>query len=136
MNLKLSSRKKNRILYIIAIIAFLTYLFLMDPSIKGLYPSCPFYYLTGYYCPGCGTLRVLHNLMHGNILKALSYNALTVALLPLVLYLFLIEINIIKENSPLYHIFSKNFYSVLLVIIFVFWILRNIPFFPFSILAP
>lgn len=131
MNLNLSSRKKNGFLFIIAIIAFLTYLFLMDPSIQGLYPSCPFYYLTGYYCPGCGTLRVLHNLMHGNILKALSYNALTVALLPLVLYLFLIEVDIIKVNSPFYHVLSKKFYSVLLVIIFAFWILRNIPFFLF-----
>lgn len=128
--------KKNQILLAAAIILFIIYLFIMDPSKKGFYPPCPFFYLTGYYCPGCGTLRALHNLMHGNIYKALSYNILTIMLIPLVMYLLLIKLRLIKNPRLINHVFSKSFYTVLLSIIFMFWVLRNIPYYPFTLLAP
>jgi len=28
-------------------------LFLRDPATAGFYPTCPLYYTTGLYCPGC-----------------------------------------------------------------------------------
>jgi Protein of unknown function (DUF2752) len=48
-------------------------------------PTCPFYAITGRYCPGCGTLRCLHALAHGQVGAAIDHNALTVLLLPLVI---------------------------------------------------
>ena len=32
-----------------------------------MYAPCLFYALTDLYCPGCGTLRGLHELLHGRI---------------------------------------------------------------------
>src|SRR5580693_9291812 len=38
---------------------------LFDPATSGIFPPCPFRYLTGWYCPGCGSLRAIHQLLHG-----------------------------------------------------------------------
>ena len=34
-------------------------LYTFDPRNGNAYPVCPFFGLTGYHCPGCGTLRAL-----------------------------------------------------------------------------
>ena len=49
-------------------------LYTFDPRNPGTYPICPFLGLTGYHCPGCGTLRALHQLLHGNVIGAMGYN--------------------------------------------------------------
>src|SRR2546423_54123 len=69
----------------------LLYLRLFNPATPGtsLYPSCPFHSLTGLNCPGCGTLRGLHQLTHGHLLTALNYNALMVLSLPFLGYTFI-----------------------------------------------
>ena len=51
--------------------------YFVDPRPAGNYPPCLFLYFTGCYCPGCGTLRALHRLLHGDLLGALGYNPLT-----------------------------------------------------------
>jgi ABC-type spermidine/putrescine transport system permease subunit II len=48
------------------------------------YPPCLFKKLTGLNCPGCGSSRALHQLMHGNLLPALDYNILVVIFLPFI----------------------------------------------------
>ena len=48
----------------------LTVVYFFDPRNPGPYPICPFFGLTGCYCPGCGTLRALHQLLHGNPVAA------------------------------------------------------------------
>ncbi|MGA8200207.1 MAG: DUF2752 domain-containing protein, partial [Candidatus Sulfotelmatobacter sp.] len=57
-----------------------------DPATSGLFPPCPLHYLTGWYCPGCGSLRALHQLLHGNLSAAWALNPLTVLLLPFLVY--------------------------------------------------
>ena len=63
-------------------------LYAFDPRNPGTYPICPFLGLTGYHCPGCGTLRALHQLLHGNVIAALGYNPLTILSLPFIAYSF------------------------------------------------
>ncbi len=58
-------------------------LFFFNPALHGFYPRCAFYQLTGCYCPGCGGLRALHQLLHGHLLTALKSNGLAVLGLPL-----------------------------------------------------
>lgn len=50
------------------------------------YPNCPFLWLTGYYCPGCGTLRAYHQVLRGNPGTAVGLNPLTVLALPAMIY--------------------------------------------------
>ena len=62
-------------------------LYLFDPAAKDdPYPNCPFLWLTGYYCPGCGTLRAYHQLLRGNVVDAIGLNPLTVVALPAMVY--------------------------------------------------
>lgn len=48
----------------------------VDPNQPGHYPSCPVLRHTGLLCPGCGGLRALRALTHGDLPAAWSANAL------------------------------------------------------------
>jgi len=54
----------------------------VSPEQPGHYPTCPFRAITGYACPGCGSLRALHDLAHGHFVTALTHNAMLVMMLP------------------------------------------------------
>ncbi len=62
-------------------------LFLCDPARVPIYPICPFHRVTGLDCPGCGSLRAVHQLLHGNLRAALHFNAIFVLSLPLFAWL-------------------------------------------------
>lgn len=51
-----------------------------DPHGAGSYGFCPFLELTGRPCPGCGGLRAVNDLTRGDLIGAISSNALAVAL--------------------------------------------------------
>ncbi|MRJ77761.1 DUF2752 domain-containing protein [Aeromicrobium sp. SMF47] len=55
-------------------------LHLRDPHDSGTYGFCPFLALTGQPCPGCGGLRAVNDLTRGDLVGALSSNALAVVL--------------------------------------------------------
>lgn len=132
------SKRLVMILLTIAGIGFMVLLYLNEPVKGGIFPPCPFNYLTGLYCPGCGSLRGLYSILHGNVLKALDHNALMVFSLPLIAYLYVMEFEIHIKGKALIkrRPFSKTFYTILLTTVFSFWILRNINVFPLNILAP
>ena len=73
----------------LALFPCLVALIMRDPADSGLFPPCPFFALTGLHCPGCGTLRGLHQLLNGHLLAALGLNPLMVLALPFVGYAFL-----------------------------------------------
>jgi hypothetical protein len=49
-----------------------------DPATTWWFPSCPFYAITGWLCPLCGSLRAIHALLRGAPLTALAFNPLLV----------------------------------------------------------
>ncbi len=59
----------------------LALLHVRDPHQTGSYGFCPFLLVTGQPCPGCGGLRAMNNLTHGDVVGALSSNAMAVVLL-------------------------------------------------------
>lgn len=62
----------------------LAYIGFGDPhSPKFLFPVCPFHALTGLYCPGCGGLRMTHDLLHGDLAAATRDNVFLLVGLPL-----------------------------------------------------
>jgi hypothetical protein len=65
-------------------------LLFVDPNEPGnLLPKCPFKWLTGLNCPACGATRMVHALLHGDVVAAWHYNAVLLALgVPLALWLF------------------------------------------------
>jgi len=57
-------------------------LFCFDPSGYSFFPICVFHQTTGLLCPGCGSLRALHQLLHGHLLIAFRFNPLLLLSLP------------------------------------------------------
>lgn len=118
-------------------IAITYFLYAVDPSRSTLYLPCPFYTLTGFYCPGCGSLRALHSLLHGEVLIACGFNPLTLLSLPYVGYYFLSYATGAVRGKPLPAFFvSANVIWIFLECVIIFWVLRNIPQSPWSWLAP
>jgi hypothetical protein len=112
-------------------------LYRFRPGGSILYPPCPFHALTGLYCPGCGTLRGLHALLHGRLLVALDYNPLMVLSLPFLGYAFLSHTLFVFRGKRLPRIINHpRWIWLILVIIIIYWIARNVPVYPLTILAP
>ncbi|MBB6365418.1 hypothetical protein FHR56_000531 [Xanthomonas sacchari] len=113
-----------------------TLLYRFDPNAaNNPFAPCMFHALTGYYCPGCGMTRALHALVHLDPVGAFAMNPgamLGLALLPgLVAW---------KAGwraawfAPVINVVSRpNFWLVALP---GYWIARNLPWFPFTLLAP
>lgn len=53
-----------------------------DPHQQGAWGLCPWLFLTGTYCPGCGGLRAVHDLTDGDLVAAASSNLLVVLAAP------------------------------------------------------
>jgi Protein of unknown function (DUF2752) len=112
-------------------------LYVMTPGPGGILPPCPFYTLTGYYCIGCGTVRALHQLLHGNVGGAFGYNPLMMVALPFMVYAFVSLCMEVLWGRSLPKLFSSNASGVVLLCIAVaYWVLRNVPVYPLTLLAP
>src|SRR5260370_32136120 len=64
-------------------------LFVFNPAQVGLFPKCPFRSLTGLQCPGCGSTRAFHQLLHLHPIAAFKLNPLMMLTLPFIVYGFL-----------------------------------------------
>ena len=125
------NNKKNIALLILIIIA-IAILFFIDPSRSPIIPPCPFHKLTGLYCPGCGSARSLHQLLHGHILTGFKLNPLMVLLLPFLFYAFVSRMISAIRGKPYQNIFIPAFWIWLLLgVIIAFWVFRNTPYYPF-----
>ncbi|MEA2162834.1 MAG: hypothetical protein QOK37_961 [Thermoanaerobaculia bacterium] len=60
----------------------LAILYRFDPETVHFFPRCVFHQLTGLQCPGCGTTRALHHLLHGDVAGAFHYNAMLFVVAP------------------------------------------------------
>ena len=56
-----------------------------DPHASGSWGYCPIS-LLGFYCPGCGGLRAVNDLTHGDLAGAVSSNALLIIAMPLAVF--------------------------------------------------
>jgi hypothetical protein len=59
-------------------------LFFFDPATASFYPPCLFSALFGRECPGCGSLRAVHQMLHGNLGAAWALNRPIFIAIPLV----------------------------------------------------
>jgi hypothetical protein len=98
------------------------------PGNSRFYPPCIFKKITGYDCAGCGSARACYHIMHGNIIQAAGHNILLLIFIPVLvigfIHLFTGKLKKVWQmlNKPL----------LILWLIVFFWLLRNIPFFPFE----
>ncbi|WP_203294825.1 DUF2752 domain-containing protein [Luteirhabdus pelagi] len=119
-------------------VAFLVLFSVFNPLEYSFFPSCPFHSLTGLHCPGCGSQRAIHLLLHGEFWQAFQMNALLLLTLPILLYALGLRIyNYVKDTKHRVSIFYKNsFVKAFAILVVLFWVARNLPFDPFIYLAP
>ena len=122
--------------FALAMVFVVALLWQFDPNQAGNpLPPCPSRWLTGLHCPGCGATRALHALLHGDIEKALSMNVVFVMALPIVILLILQQANLLAARlQKTARFFSDARPWAWLLISFA--VLRNLPWYPFSLLAP
>ena len=121
----------------IVLILVLSLYFFYSPNEFPFFPKCPFHSITGLYCPGCGSQRAIHEILHGNLWEGLKHNLL-----------FLLLIFVLGYQIIIYYfeLFGRNTHKnilhrplttyAILIIVILFWIFRNINMFPFTYLAP
>ena len=107
-------------------------LFVLEPGKSILFPLCPFRALTGFTCPGCGSTRGIHQLLHGNIGAAFQLNPLLLLALPFLIYALVRYSYRVMSGRPIEHntLAPKYIYTIFGVVLF-FWIFRNTPLYPF-----
>ena len=110
----------------VAVAVGLFVLFYFDPTHSSFFPPCPFHLVTGLHCPGCGSLRALHGLLHADLPGALTMNPLLIVSLPFLAILFF------RPSWSYRPWLCWLAFGILLA----YWVLRNVPVWPFVLLAP
>lgn len=103
----------------------LTYIGLVDPHRPGsVFPLCPFRLLTGWNCPGCGTLRMIHDVLHGNVVAAINDNVMLLVGIPLLAGWVLL-----RRRSGRWPLTLPTAAAVLVTMV-AWTVVRNLPGFP------
>lgn len=109
----------------------------VNPSNTNFLPVCPLFKMTGIACPGCGLTRGFHALFHGDVLTALDFNALLPVYAIVLGYFFLSMMLVAVRGRGISISFLKpHFVWTLAVLTVGFMFLRNLPYYPFSVLYP
>lgn len=107
-------------------------LFVLEPGKSPFLPGCLFRVLTGFTCPGCGTTRALHQLLHGNLLAAFQLNPLLILSLPFLLYALLRYTNAVVRGQPINrNSLPAGYIWAIFGVVLFFWIFRNTSVYPF-----
>ena len=111
--------------------------FKYDPINNLLFPKCPLYATTGLYCPGCGSQRATHALLHFDIKDVFLSNFLFLPAIILIMYHYATKvINSILQTNYKSILDKSKAPIVVLIIALLFWVLRNLPYNAFRFLAP
>ncbi len=111
-------------------IAACAYLSAVNPNEAGHYPLCPSRALFGIDCPGCGGMRGMYCLLHGDVSGALDHNVLLIVIVPLAIGLWGLWLSrAIRGRYPQMSYRQFRFRNRLLLlgllVLLVFWVVRN-----------
>lgn len=123
MNKKIFSLILIPIIFILGVIYYQ-----YNPATSTFFLKCPFKYFTGLSCPGCGSQRAIHELLHFNFKKAFEYNAMFILSLPYFLVGIAFNFETLKNRFPKTRnlLFGQKSILIYLMIILVFSLFRNI----------
>ena len=101
------------------------YVGLVDPhKPDSVFPICPFRLLTGWNCPACGGLRMVHDVLHGDVVAAVSDNIFLLVGIPVLAGWILLRR---RSGKSLLSVPA----AVTVVIATLVWtVVRNLPGFP------
>ena len=119
------SLKRYIVPVVIAIGILITIYYYFNPE-NHFFPQCIFYRVTGWECAGCGSQRMLHSLLHGDLAMAWHYNAALLIVSPILLAM--VFANLFRNKYPRFYNFIYSPWIVWSVVggMIAWWILRNI----------
>nr|WP_274387804.1 DUF2752 domain-containing protein [Salsipaludibacter albus] len=89
---------------------------------------CPFHAVTGLWCPGCGGLRAIGDLTHGDVGAAVSSNVLAVVLVAVLAVAFAAWVGRRWRGVEDRMIVLSNRWSIgAIVLLALFTVVRNLP---------
>ena len=97
-------------------------LYTFPPVTTAFYPQCVFKQMTGLDCPGCGTTRALHALLHGRVEDAWRLNPMLFALM--IVGGFAMP-SVLRGETPRF-LYARWFGWGSFVVVTGWWILRNV----------
>jgi hypothetical protein len=98
-----------------------------DPHVGGSWGLCPVYGITGHYCPGCGSLRAIHDLATGRWGEVVGHNVLVVPALVWLGWWWLSRVAAVAGGSLAQPPSSRRSCWILLAAVGAFTLLRNLP---------
>ncbi|QZE15207.1 DUF2752 domain-containing protein [Halosquirtibacter laminarini] len=113
---------------ILLLIAAVSLYFYIDPQRSNMFPKCTFLQLTGLQCPGCGSQRAIHQLLHGNIMEACRYNTFVIIAIPYILLGWFVEYQSIKHgkcNRIRNILYGRSAIYISAITITLFFLIRN-----------
>lgn len=120
-----SGRVLLPVVAVVLIVAALVY-FYFDPSSSRWFPRCMFLESTGFKCPGCGSQRAIHALLHGHVATAWHFNAMMVVSMPVIA--FYLAVSAGKNRWPRFYdtMFSRPVLLSLVILVVLWWVVRNV----------
>lgn len=119
-------RKHIGILTAAVLLALAAVYFFFDPNTEGVFPKCAFYVLTGWKCPGCGSQRALHALLHGDITGAFHMN-MWIPVAAVYIVLVAIALFFSNRNSRYSKIVTNDYlFATFLLFTIAWFVLRNV----------
>ena len=110
----------------IAVLTGLLILIYFPFSQYRFYPACPWYALTHTYCPGCGTLRGINHMLHGDILGLIKSNKMAVIFVPILVWEYVhVGVQGLRGYKLPELVLSKFEVYLLLALIIVYWVARK-----------
>jgi hypothetical protein len=105
-----------------------------DPTTPGGFlPVCPTKTLFGIDCPGCGGMRMAYSLMHGDIPAALHYNAVSFVVVLLFVWSMVAWTTGRLRGRAVTSWLHWRWTPLVFSVVFVVWfVIRNLPFAPFT----
>ena len=97
----------------------------MDPAHRHV-PLCPLHAVTGWWCPLCGGLRATQAVAHGNVAAALHDNAVLLASVPVLAWLWLDWLGRVRSDRSPPALPGAARIAVVAVLV-AFTVLRNLP---------
>lgn len=123
-------KKKSsaRLFAFIVFVSSLALLYGFNPNTTVWMPRCPFHEITGLECPGCGTLRAIHEVLHGNLSALWLYNPYLIIIVPYIGIVF--YASCIKRRSLFgelgIYLTSKYAVALIACCTLLWWIVRNL----------